>query len=447
MQCLARLSLSCTRTPFFVGQLAPIRLAARSFSVTCPRDGDSLHSGCKELDELLLGVSSDSDKVSVLPASETLSSTASESLSTLASETLSTSYTSPLTGQSTSILSSPTNDYVSPFASTDKMDYTNLLEPSFQSLGLGHSWPSGWMQTLLEYLHIDLGLPWWQTIVVTTVCIRIFVFPFMVKAQKNMVNMNNNLPYTQKLQVEAQLSAMKGETDKAAFANDALNNYMALNNCHPANNMLPLIVNGVVMTSMFFALRGMTNAPVASMTTGGTAWFTDLVASDPTFVLPLTAAGTIGLMMYFGADGVNLDTMPPIMKKIMIGLPIVSIPVMIAFPAALTVYWVTNNFISLGQSALMRRPAVRKYFAIGELIKWKPGDLPMTNFFEVIKTEQANQKKAAMREDAAKVRNRIRIEEQENKIRGRLLEGFTKEDKERLKHNAEKRLNESKGRQ
>ena len=33
----------------------------------------------------------------------------------------------------------------------------------------------------------------------------------------------------------------------------------------------------------------------------------------------------------------------------MYGLPIVSIPVMIYFPAALGVYWVTNNFISLGQ--------------------------------------------------------------------------------------------------
>ena len=39
----------------------------------------------------------------------------------------------------------------------------------------------------------------------------------------------------------------------------------------------------------------------------------------------------------------------PSSPQIMFGLPIVSIPFMIYFPAALGVYWVTNNFISLGQ--------------------------------------------------------------------------------------------------
>jgi len=340
--------------------------------------------------------------------------------------------------------SSPVSDYISPFESVEKIDYTNLVEPAFQTLGLGHNWPSGWMQSFLELLHIDLGLPWWQAIIGTTVCIRIVVFPVMVKAQKNIANLNNNQPTIQKLQVEAQLCAMRGELEKSKFANQALANYMVSENCHPTYTMLPLIVNGVIMTSMFFGLRGMTNAPVASMTTGGTAWFTDLVVSDPTFILPLTAAGTIGLMMHLGADGVNLDTMPPIMKKLMYALPIVSIPVMIAFPAALGLYWVTNNFISLAQSIVMRKPAVRNYLAIPELIKWKPDDLPMTNFFEQMKQEQAKQKKKAARIEAAKINNKINIQEQENKIRGRLLESFSKEDEERLKLNADKRLDSSK---
>lgn len=322
----------------------------------------------------------------------------------------------------------------------DKVDYTNLLEPSFQSLGLGHSWPSGWMQTFLEYFHIDLGLPWWQAIVATTVCMRIVIFPVMVKAQKNIAILNNNQPTIQKLQVEAQLCAMRGEMEKSKFANQALMNYMSTHNCHPGFTMLPLMTNCVIMTSMFFGLRGMTNAPVASMTTGGAAWFPDLVVSDPTFILPLTAAGTIGLMMYLGADGVNLDTMPPLMRKLMFALPVVSIPVMVAFPAALGLYWVTNNFISLLQSAVMRRPAVRNYLAIPELIKWKPDDLPMTNFFEQMKKEQAKEKKAVARAEAAKISNKIKIQEKETKIRGRLLEGFSREDEERLKLNADKRL-------
>ncbi len=37
-------------------------------------------------------------------------------------------------------------------------------EPSFHSLGLAHAYPSGWLQSLMETLHIDAGMPWWGTI-------------------------------------------------------------------------------------------------------------------------------------------------------------------------------------------------------------------------------------------------------------------------------------------
>ena len=138
----------------------------------------------------------------------------------------------------------------------------------------------------------------------------------MVTAQKNMARMNNHQPTLQKLQIEAQLAGMRENKDQSRFAAQALDAYQNKHNLHPIKNLLPLWVNGLFMTSMFFGLRGMTNAPVESMTTGGTAWFTDLVATDPIFILPLTASGTIALMMYLGADGMNLDTIPPIMKKV-----------------------------------------------------------------------------------------------------------------------------------
>jgi hypothetical protein len=41
-----------------------------------------------------------------------------------------------------------------------------LGEPTFTSLGLGGYWPSGWVQTALEYLHVSLDLPWWSAIVI-----------------------------------------------------------------------------------------------------------------------------------------------------------------------------------------------------------------------------------------------------------------------------------------
>lgn len=311
--------------------------------------------------------------------------------------------------------------------SSEIIDFTNLAEPSFTSLGLGHGWPSGWMQTVLEFMHIDIGLPWWQAIGLTTICLRCVVFPIMVIAQKNMVKLNEHQPAMQKLQVQGQLASVRGDVAGAAFANKALNSYMIANNCHPVKSMLPMVCQGAFFASMFFGLRGMTNAPVQSMTNGGIFWFSDLTLADPMCVLPVLTATTLFFQLYLGADGINTDTMPPFMKKLMFAMPLISVPVMINFPAALNVYWLSNNLISLAQSRVMKRQAVRTYFGIPEMTKWKPEDLPATQFHEELKREIAIQRRKTEKEEARKEREKKEAIAQEHKIRGRLLEKFEEE--------------------
>jgi len=325
--------------------------------------------------------------------------------------------------------------------STDLVDFTNLVEPSFASMGLGHAWPSGWMQTALEFLHIDIGLPWWQAIGLTTICLRCVVFPIIVIAQKNMVTLNEHQPDIQKLQVQAQLASIRGNIDEARFANSALNNYMMANNCHPVKTILPIMCQGAFFMSMFFGIRGMTNVPVPSLTTGGALWFPDLSLADPTCVLPVLTASTLFLQLYLGADGINLDTMPPIMKKLMFVMPLVSVPVMIQFPCALNVYWLTNNMISLVQSRVIKRQAVRDYLQIPEMTKWKPEDLPATYFHEELKKEMALQRKKTEKEQATKEREQKEAQAQEHKIRGKLLAKFEEEarkESEKFRKLAEK---------
>ena len=61
-------------------------------------------------------------------------------------------------------------------------------------------------------------------------------------------------------------------------------------------------------------------------------------------------------------------------------MPLISVPVMLQFPAALNVYWMTNNIISLVQATAMRKKSVQDFFGIPEMTKWKPEDLPATSF-------------------------------------------------------------------
>ena len=49
-------------------------------------------------------------------------------------------------------------------------------------------------QKFLIKLNQYLGLEWYQVILCTALCMRMMTFPFVVMSQKNMVNMNNNMP-------------------------------------------------------------------------------------------------------------------------------------------------------------------------------------------------------------------------------------------------------------
>ena len=107
------------------------------------------------------------------------------------------------------------------------------------------------------------------------------------------------------------------------------------NGIHPKTTMLPILCNGAIFMAMFFAIRGMATLPVKSMEAGGLYWFTDLTIADPYFILPIITASSLLIHLKVGGDGLNLDALPPFIKKLMLVMPIISIPFMCAFPAVI----------------------------------------------------------------------------------------------------------------
>ena len=101
-------------------------------------------------------------------------------------------------------------------------------------------------------------------------------------------------------------------------------------------------------------VRGMASAPVPSLRTEGTLWFVDLTVQDPMYLLPVLTAASLWVHIHAGGDGVRLESMPTFIRTMMRVIPIVSFPAMCMFPAALNVYWFTNNVVSVGQSRLLR---------------------------------------------------------------------------------------------
>ncbi|TPX69091.1 hypothetical protein SpCBS45565_g02725 [Spizellomyces sp. 'palustris'] len=93
-------------------------------------------------------------------------------------------------------------------------------------------------------------------------------------------------------------------------------------------------------------------APVEGFTMGGTAWFVDLAAPDPTMIVPLTI-GFLHLMnVELNKSIVNLGGRRdhPLMTFLFRCLSIVIIPVATQVPMALSLFWATSAAFSTTQN-------------------------------------------------------------------------------------------------
>uniref|UniRef100_A0A3B3C066 OXA1L mitochondrial inner membrane protein n=1 Tax=Oryzias melastigma TaxID=30732 RepID=A0A3B3C066_ORYME len=246
-------------------------------------------------------------------------------------------------------------------------------EPRLAELGLAGHTPVGLIQNLLEFFHMDLGLPWWGAIVVgkqrflesrklragTSLNVRLFSF------------------YKSSEKVEVITSGFLSVTVAKAYSE--LNMFQKKHDVNPLRGFLVPLVQAPVFISFFIALRKMAYLPVPSLQTGGMLWFTDLTAADPFYILPIAVTGTMFFILELGAesgiDNPNLRAMKTVFRI----MPLIILPLTINFPTAVFTYWLTSNLFSLGQVALLRHPAVRRKFNIPEKIQHPASALPQND--------------------------------------------------------------------
>ncbi|OQR66619.1 cytochrome oxidase biogenesis protein (oxa1 mitochondrial)-like [Tropilaelaps mercedesae] len=258
--------------------------------------------------------------------------------------------------------------------------------PTLADLGLGGWTPWGILQSVLCGVE-SWGLPWWATIVATTLTFRVVLFPVAMRIQKYGIQMNNVLPEMQKIQAEIERAREEGSHMDHMRASTDLAMFMSEKKLNPMKAMMAPLIQAPIFISFFFALKGMADLPLDSMKAGGLAWFTDLTTPDPLYALPVFTSVTLFATFMLGAEGsARLSNMK--MSKYLIGaLPFVMLPFTINFPSAVVCYWSTSNIFSLCQVAFIKIPAVRKYFDLPESIRHDPNSLVLSRkgFVEGVK--------------------------------------------------------------
>ncbi|KAL1917090.1 uncharacterized protein VTP21DRAFT_5288 [Calcarisporiella thermophila] len=250
---------------------------------------------------------------------------------------------------------------------TSRIADTTMHIGDLKSMGLCHNTPVGWLQSLLEATHVWTGLPWWGTIALVTVAIRSALMPFMISIQRNNANMMNINPEMQRLMSNIQTA--KNEGDSAALSRYTMEvqDLFRKNKCHPLKSLgLPLL-QAPVMISFYLALRKMSELPVPQFQEGGIAWFTDLTAKDPYYILPAVSCMSMMAILELGTEAGASTPQTRQMKTLFRGLAIVMIPATCWFPSSVFCYWITSNLFSMGQIAILRNKTVRRFLNIPEI--------------------------------------------------------------------------------
>jgi YidC/Oxa1 family membrane protein insertase len=186
---------------------------------------------------------------------------------------------------------------------------------------------------LFEGVHNFVGVPYWEAIVLTTIGLRIVLFPVALKGVQSAARMAAMRPDMAKIQ-----EAMAKDTNTAdmrvkARYEQEMRALFVKYNVNPFRSLIWPFVQLPVFISIFMALRDM-GAYYPGYATGGAWWFNDLSAADPTYILPVFNSLSFLIMLEIGSDGVEMKDKKNF-KWIMRGLGVAMVPLTMSMPQVL----------------------------------------------------------------------------------------------------------------
>lgn len=223
------------------------------------------------------------------------------------------------------------------------------------------SYPTAMLQLLIESVHLHAGLPWWAAIAVTTAGIRLATVPVVIYQIKSAARLTLMRPELEKINAEMKESGY--DPTVAADARERMKGIFKKHNTTPFSPFVGAVLQAPIFICFFFAIQNMAQR-VESFKNGGFLWFTDLSTADSTYTLPLFAALTVLITVELGAaEGMEGNPIAHKMKTFMRIFAAAVFPLTLHFEKALFCYWITSNFWSLCQSAILKSRAVK--FALG----------------------------------------------------------------------------------
>lgn len=237
------------------------------------------------------------------------------------------------------------------------------------------------MSATLVQVHDVSGLPWWATILSSTVAARITISLGPAVLQQRTISRRELLIPQIREWNEALKHNITSKSRREGVSSKVNQNRLELaikakqkelfstNNCQTWKSTSTLWGQIPMWLSLSFAYRNVFSASGvdAPTTMEGLAWFGDLSAPDPLFILPV-AVGVAHLanleLNTFSRGNFKPSKRAELLKTALTSLSILIVPVAIQLPSGLVFYWTTSAWYALIQNYMLLFPSVRRFFDI-----------------------------------------------------------------------------------
>ncbi|CAB4409812.1 unnamed protein product [Rhizophagus irregularis] len=262
-------------------------------------------------------------------------------------------------------------------------NFTNIVEPAtsdgimetalkigdFKAMGLVNFTPVGLVEEFFEILHITTGLPWWGTITLATIILRLALFPLIIKSQLNIAKLTKIQPKSQKIMDQITKAREEGDQQTLMIKSVELKQLFLDNDLNMFSSSLLPLVQMPIFISFFIALRKMAELPVPGLEHGGILWFKDLSVPDPQIILPFLVSGGFIAMLEFGVDTNLKNTQAVGLKWFFRIISVTSIFFTMQLPSAILYHFFCTNLISFTQSLLLKNNKVRSCFGLPAIVR------------------------------------------------------------------------------
>ncbi|RDW84869.1 hypothetical protein BP6252_02459 [Coleophoma cylindrospora] len=236
-----------------------------------------------------------------------------------------------------------------------------------KSLGLDYGWgPTAVMEWCLEHVHVLAGTPWWGSICITAVLVRLLLLKPYIDASGNAAKLAQVKHITAPITEKMQAASRAGNTEMTWKLRQELQMVHKRAGIQIWKSMVPMS-QIFIGYGTFKLMRGMANLPVPGWETGGLLWIQNLTIPDPFFILPVVTAGMFHWLMRSGGEtGIALTT-PAMQTLLMYGIPLMTLVFTSWLPAGLQLSFFVTGVLSYIQATAFRKPSIRAKLGMAPL--------------------------------------------------------------------------------